>query len=181
MTRRLSLLAVFALALGLAACSTTDSRSDEERILGVRTATMLNARLLGGITIPVRSLEATTPASQVSFQSDSQFSMRLVFQDSLRINQSGINVTVPLPDQVTLAGTYTLDSEGDRVIITRAGIAQTVTLRYAFRGSDDLELIAEGEEAITALLGLAGPDAARLAGVVQGMSVRFGAPDSSES
>lgn len=179
MTRRLSLLAVFALAFVLAACSTTDSRSDEERILGVRTATALNARLIN-TSIPVRSLEETTPASQVSFSAGNAFAMRLVLPDSVIVGAAGVDVTVPLPDQVSLSGTYVLDTDASRVVITRPGIAQTVTLRYAFRGSDDLELIAEGEEAITALLGLAGPDAQRLAGVVQGMSVRFGEPASTE-
>ena len=178
MTRRLPLLLAF--ALGLAACSTTDSRSDEERIAGVRPAETINARLLGGISVPVQTLEETEPASQVSFGAGSAFAMRLVLPDSLGIDSNGIDVTIPLPDQVSLTGTYRLDTETQRVILTRAGISQTVTLRYAFRGSDGLELIAEGEEAITALLGLAGPDAQRLAGVVQGMSVRFGDPLSSE-
>lgn len=177
MARRLLLPLV--LALGLAACGTTDSRSDEERILGVRTATTVNARLVN-TSIPVQTLEETTPASQVSFGNGNTFALRLVLPDSLVVDASGVDVTVPLPDEVTLSGTYTLDTEADRVVITRAGVSQTVTLQYVFRGSDDLELIAEDEAAITALLGLASADASRLADVVQGLSVRFGPPDSTE-
>lgn len=159
-------------AAGLGGCSTTDSRSDAERIVGVRTAAAINARVLG-VSVPVRDVETTTPPSQVSFASGGAFSLRLGLGGSITVGPDGNQVTIPLPDAVSIAGTYSLDEADDRVTIARTDVGGTLTLRYVFRGADDLELIAEDAAAIEVLLGLAGPDAQQLAGVVQGVSVRF--------
>lgn len=172
MMRSLTMLAVALLATFVAGCSTTDSRSDAERIVGVRTAETVNARVLG-TSIPVRSLEATTPASQVAFGADQSFRLTLVLPDSLTFSAAGQSVQVALPNSVSVTGTYQLDEDTERVRITRSDVTGTLTLRYAFRETDDLELIAEDAATIEVLLGAAGPDAQRLAGVVQGMSIRF--------
>jgi|GEM_PF-5665036 len=172
MTRLALLLVALVAPLLVAGCSTTDSRSDAERILGTRTAAVVNVRLLSA-SVPVYSLEATTPASQSTFAAGGAATIRLALPDTLSINVSGIAFDLPLPDEVALAGTYSLDEANDRVTIARTDVGGAVTLRYVFRGSDDLELIAEDADAIAALLGAAGPEAAVLAGRVQGVSVRF--------
>ena len=168
---RPSLLLVL-LAAALAGCSTADSRSDAERIVGTRTAAVVNVRLLGA-SVPVYNLEATTPASQATFAAGGAATIRLALPDTLSINAQGIAFELPLPEEVALSGTYSLDEANDRVTIARTDVGGTLTLRYVFRGSDDLELIAEDADAIAALLGAAGPDAQLLAGRVEGASVRF--------
>lgn len=172
MTRRLSLLLVLLAVALVGGCSTTDSRSDAERIVGTREAVVLNARVTN-LSVPVRDLPPTTPPSQVTFTTTGGFTLRLALPDAITVTAGGQSVTIPLPDQVAFSGSYTLDEEARRVLLTRAEVGGVVSLRYAFRGRDDLELIAEDAAAIEALLGVAGSDAQQLAGLVQGMSIRF--------
>ncbi len=172
MTGRLLLLVALVAPL-MAGCSQTDSRSDAERIVGTRTAAVVNVRLLGA-SVPVYNVEDTPPASRASFAAGGAVTIRLALPDTLSINEQGVEFNLPLPDEVSLSGTYTLDEANDRVTIARADVGGTLTLRYLFRGTDDLELVAEDAAAVTALLGIAGPDAQALfAGRIQGMSVRF--------
>lgn len=172
MTHRALLLAVLVAPLLVAGCSTTDTRSDAERIVGTRTAEVVNVRLLGA-SVPVYTLDETEPASQATFAAGGAATIRLTLPDTLSINAQGVEFDLPLPDEVALSGTYSLDEAGDRVTIARTDVGGALTLRYVFRGSDDLELIAEGADAIAALLGAAGAEAELLAGRVQGVSVRF--------
>lgn len=169
---RTSLLLVLVVAALAGGCTATDSRSDAERIVGVRTAAAINARVLG-VSVPVRDIEATSPPSQVSFASGGAFALRLGLGGDITFSGGGQSVTILLPAEVVAAGTYSLDEENDRVTIARTDVGGTLTLRYRFVGSDDLELIAEDAAAIEALIGIAGPDAQQLLGVVQGASVRF--------
>ena len=170
MMRPLSLLAVVLLATLVVGCSSTDTRSDAERIVGVRTAESVNARVVG-LSVPISDLSNSQPRSTVAFDAGGAFNLALTLPDSLRFDTA--NVTIPLPDAVTIVGTYALDDAANRIVITRTDITGTLTLGYAFRGSNDLELIAEDAATLSILLGLAGPEAQALAGVVQGGSIRF--------
>lgn len=171
MTRTVSLLAIALLVAFVAGCSATDSRSDAERIAGVRIAETVNARVIG-LSVPLADLTQTEPQSTVTFGPGDAFRLALTLPDSIRFESAG--VTVPLPDAVTIVGTYALDEDANRVVITRTDIMETLTLQYAFRGSDDLELIAQDDATFGALIGVvAGPDYQALARVIDGGSIRF--------
>jgi hypothetical protein len=52
-------------------------------------------------------------------------------------------------------------------------VGADLVLGYRLRSDDDLEIIAEDAAALAVLIGLAGPDAAVLAGAVSGGSIRY--------
>jgi hypothetical protein len=83
------------------------------------------------------------------------------------------SVSIPLPDNLVLTGTYVLDDANKRIRLTRPGVGADLVLGYRLRSDDDLEIIAEDAAALAVLIGLAGPDAAVLAGAVSGGSIRY--------
>lgn len=172
-------LAALALALPVVAgCSTTDSRPDRERIVGERTGTSVNVRVGSGsaaLSVPVVDLEGIEPGSESEFTAGGQATITLRFPDTLTFSDgSGGDITIDLPPSVSISGTYTLDEDRDRVTIARADIGGEITLRYGFRGSDGLELIAESDDTFAALIGVAvGPEYQTLARAIDGGSIRF--------
>lgn len=173
MQRIILILTLFVFVSGLAACdsSTTTTRPDSERIVGSWEGTDLNARIIGGLSV---SIPGTDPsAASVTFGSGNDFSFLFDPADGSMLGIPQTSVSVPLPDQVSITGTYTLDESEETVSVARPGIPAALDLGYNFRGDDDLELIAETPDAFADLLGLASADAALIATVVTGGSIRF--------
>ena len=170
--RAAALLSAVALAV-LAGCSATDDRPDSERIVGTRVGTTVNTRVLG-VSVPVLDLANREPESTVTFTSGGGFDLDLSLPDSLAVGPSGNQVMVDLPASVSIAGTYTLDTAARTVTVTRTDRPGTLTLGYAFRGTDGLELIANDDGTFAALVGVAaGPQYEALASVITGGSIRF--------
>ncbi len=173
MPRILILSTLLALASGLAACDsgTPSSLSDAERIVGSWQGTDLNARIIGGFSV---SIPGTDPSvASVTFASGNAFSFLFDPADGSMLGIPQTTISVPLPDQVSITGTYTLDELEEAVSVVRPSIPAALDLGYKFRGDDDLELIAETPDAFAELLGLASADAALIATVVTGGSIRF--------
>ncbi len=167
----LSILLVFACSLAACDTSTTTTRPDSERIVGSWEGTDLNARIIGGLSV---SIPGTDPsAASVTFGSGAAFSFLFDPADGSMLGIPQTTVSVPLPDQVSITGTYTLDESEETISVARPGIPAALELGYNFRGDDDLELIAETPDAFADLLGLASEDAALIATVVTGGSIRF--------
>ena len=167
----LSILLVFACSLSACDTATTSGQTDAERIVGSWEGTDLNARIIGGLSV---SIPGTDPsAASVTFGSGDAFSFLFDPADGSMLGIPQTTVSVPLPDQVSITGTYTLDESEETISVARPGIPAALELGYNFRGDDDLELIAETPDAFADLLGLASEDAALIATVVTGGSIRF--------
>ena len=103
----LSILLVFACSLAACDTSTTTTRPDSERIVGSWEGTDLNARIIGGLSV---SIPGTDPsAASVTFGSGDAFSFLFDPADGSMLGIPQTTVSVPLPDQVSITGAYTLD------------------------------------------------------------------------
>lgn len=166
--------ALLAAALASAGCDEIGATvSDSEAIEGSWTGSSLNVRLsvASGVSVPVPGLNVSV--ATVRFSNPNEVSFRFDPADDAMLAIPQTSISIPLPDEAILSGTYTLDDGNDRISVTRPGVAQTLVLQYRFRGDDDLEIIAEDAVTLAALLGLAGPEAAQLAGLVSGGSIRY--------
>ena len=173
MQRIILIVTLFGFASGLAACdsSATTTRPDSERIVGSWMGTDLNARIIGGISLSIPGVDPSV--ASVTFGAGNAFSFLFDPADGSMLGIPQTSVSVPLPDQVSIAGTYTLDESAETISVARPGIPAALELGYNFRGDDDLELIAETPDAFADLLGLASADAALIATVITGGSIRF--------
>jgi len=173
MHRFLVLSILFVVASGLAACDsgTSTSRPDSDRILGSWRGTDLNARIIGGLSLSIPGVDPSVASA--TFGTGSAFSFLFDPADGSMLGIPQTSVSVPLPDQVSISGTYTLNDSAETISVARPGIPAALVLGYNFRGDDDLELIAETPDAFADLLGLASADAALIATVITGGSIRF--------
>lgn len=174
MTRALNVLLVAVLALAVSACdeSDPDRASDAELIVGTWTGTSVNARLtaLGGVAVPVPGVDAS--AFGASFQT-SAVTLSFDPDDDARLEIPQTEFSIPLPDNISIGGTYTLDDSAGTLRLSRPETIEDLVLGYDLRSETDLEIIAEDAEAFAELFGLIGGDAAALAGVVSGGSIRY--------
>lgn len=174
MLRQLShSLLIAAFALGVAACdSATTTRADAELIIGSWIGSSLTVDLIG--PLPSVAIPGVDPSvASVMFGSDSAFSLAFDPEDDATLGIPNTSVNIPLPDHVTLTGTYSLNETAKTISLARQGIPAALLLDYTFRGDNDLELIADTPEGFAELLGLASSDAATLASVIDGGSIRF--------
>lgn len=184
MTAARSLLVVFA-ALALGGCdilaSDNDDRApDAELIVGAWTGTGVSARVdvpvVGVQSVPILGISASAfgasfQTSAVTLDFDPDDDATIGFPDGT----PGIpeDFSIPLPNEVSVSGTYSLDDSAGTLTLTRAGIPQDLVLGYRLRSETSLEIIAEDAEAFAQLLGIIGGDAEALAGVVSGGSIRY--------
>ncbi len=152
--------------------SSTTTRADAELIIGSWIGSSLNVDLLG--PLPSVAIPNVDPSvASVAFGPGSAFSLAFDPEDNATLGIPNTGVNVPLPDQVTLMGTFTLNEAAKTISLARSGIPAALLLDYEFRGDNDLELIANTPEEFADLLGLASSDAAALASVIDGGSIRF--------
>ena len=177
MTRAARLLLVAVCALAASACDSEDPEvraPDAELILGTWTGSSVNARVitpLGDVSLPIPGVDAS--AFGASFQGTGvQFAFDPDDDAVLSIPQT--EFSIPLPDEASFGGTYSLDEAAEQLVLSRDEIdGGELRLGYELRSASDLELIAEDAEAFAELFGLIGGDAEALAGVVSGGSIRY--------
>ena len=179
MNRTLALLVLAAVAL--TGCDETDTRSDEEQIVGSWEAFRANVRVRNvPVGVPVLALTSGGDRSEIAFGADSRFEFVLDPADGRRLTVTYGGTTyldVPLDQEVVLEGTYTLDEEQDQIRFST--LAQTTAddfeLSYGLGAVDGLELIAEDPETIAKLLGAT--NAGVFAEIVTGGSISYSKAD----
>jgi len=181
MTRPVLVLAAL-VALGLSGCDqiTGSDESDQERIAGAWTATLVNVRVQGvPVGIPVSDLTSPDEENRIAFRTDGTFTFVYNPADGRRLRlayQGTTYVDVPLDQTVTLSGMYTVDEDADEIRFSTLAnqTADDFSLGYGFGlGGTDLELDAEDPGTLALLFGLAGDDAAQFSGVVAGGSITY--------
>lgn len=184
MTRTLVL--SLALVLGLSACdetdTATDTRSDQERLVGSWKAATANVRVQGvPFGIPVADLANAGDEQTFTFRTDGTFGFRFDPADGRRVSisyQGTTYVSFPLNQTVSLAGVYSVDEASDEITFSTVPgqTADDFRLGYAFGsvgGAASIELLAEDPETLARLFGIASGDAARVGQVVTGGSIRY--------
>ncbi len=151
--------------------SATTTMSDSALIVGSWQGTDLNAKIIGGLSVSIPSVDPSV--ASVTFGSGGSFSLLFDPADGSTLGIPNTSISVPLPNQVSITGTYTISESAKTISVARPGIPAALELGYQFRGDNDLELIANSPDAFAELLGLASADAAVVATVVTGGSIRF--------
>ena len=163
--------ALLAVALVFAACDNAeDDVPDSERIVGTWEVETVNATTGIGLSIPVLDLESGGDESSFDFDDDGTFAFTFDPADGRSLDVTGTPVSIPLDQPVSFDGTFVLDEPNAQIRLTTDASPGGVVFGYRFRGSDDLELIADDPGALALLLGLAAPELEVLATVVTGGS-----------
>ena len=149
-----------------------DRAPDAELIVGTWTGTGVSARVTaaGGLSIPIPGIDAS--AFGASFQT-SAVTLEFDPDDDATLGIPQTDFSIPLPNEVSVSGTYSIDDSAGRLTLSRPEVSQDLVLGYRLRSETDLELIAEDAAAFAQLFGIIGGDAEALAGVVSGGSIRY--------
>ena len=170
----------FAASVTLGGCdllSSDDDRApDAELILGAWTGTSINVRAdtnspLGTISLPFPGADASAATAEFSASSAT---LGFDPDDDAEFNIKQLNFSIPLPNEVSVSGTYRLDTDAAQLVLSRPEIeGGELRLGYALRSETSLEIIAEDAAAFASLFGFIGGDAEALAGIVSGGSIRY--------
>lgn len=175
MNGRILLTVLFLAVAALAGCDDqATTRPDDELIVGTWRGDAMNARTVVGISVPVLDFQAGDVVRFV-FEEDGGYTFRFEPADGRELTIPGTDVSVPLDQDASFSGNYTLD-EGDGTIFLSASddLPVGLTLEYDFDGDDALEVIAEDAETLGALVGLTDLEELELlATVVTGGSISY--------
>ena len=160
------------LALTWVGCDTSD-QPDAERIVGRWEATSLNVRVGNALAVPVVVLGEGASNGSLLIESRGFFEMKLALGGKVIIPNT--DVTVNLPQQVDLSGTYVLDDVARTITVTRGSRSATFPydLTPFLSGGDSIQLVAENAEELVELLDLELEDAEAFFSVASGASLRF--------
>lgn len=174
---RLAALLLFVGALSGCDESSTDTRPDRERILGMWNAASASV-IVRSVPIPVRVADLTTAGDEQTFTFAAGDRFTFVFDPqagrAIRVTALGQTISVPVDQTVRLAGTYTLN-EGTQTITFSTIPGQTVDdfqLGYGFSG-DRLDLKANDFATLVRLFGFAGTGAEQLSQIVTGGQLSY--------
>ena len=160
------------LSLTWAGCDTSDL-SDAERVVGRWEAVSVNVRVGSALSVPVVTFGDAASSGSLVVESRGFFEMDLALGGKVIIPNT--DVTITLPQEVDLSGTYVLDDVAKTVTVTRG--SRATTLKYDLTpflgGGESIQFIAENAEDLVALLGLELADAEAFFSVASGASLRF--------
>ena len=170
MRSRLLLVVLAALAWG--GCDTSDL-SDAEQIVGTWEPVSLNAVIGGALPVPIATLNQGQSAGTLVIESSGFIDLDITLGGKVVIPNT--DVTVNLPADLDLSGTYTLDDAANTLTVRRG--TRTTTLRYdltPFLGTvESLQFVAESPDELVGLLGVSQEDAEAFFAVASGASIRF--------
>ena len=169
---RSRLLLVVLAALAWGGCDSNDL-SDAEQIVGTWEPVSINAIIGGSLPVPVATLGQGGSSGTLLIESRGFFDLDIALGGKVIIPNT--DVTVNLPAEVDLSGTYTLDDAAETITVTRG--TRSTTVRYdltPFLGTvESLQFVAQSPDELVALLGVAQEDAEAFFAVASGASIRF--------
>ena len=170
--RLVRFLFVLAVSLSWAGCDTSDL-SDAERIVGRWDAASINVRVGSDVAIPVVTLGEGAASGTLLVESRGFLDMTLRLGGKIIIPNT--DVTVNLPQQVDLSGTYMLDDVAKTITGSRGSSSATFTydLTPFLGGGESIQLVADNADELVALLDLELADAEAFFSVASGASLRF--------
>ena len=166
------LLLSLVLVLTWAGCDTSDL-TDAERFVGRWEAASINVRVGTAVAVPVVTLGDGGSSGTLLVESRGFFDMEVMLGGKVIIPNT--DVTINLPQEVDLSGTYMLDDVAKTVTVTRG--ANSTTLKYDLTpflgGGESIQFVAENADELVALLELPSEEAEAFFSVASGASLRF--------
>ncbi|GAB5537680.1 MAG: hypothetical protein Rubg2KO_39290 [Rubricoccaceae bacterium] len=166
------LLLCLALSLTWAGCDTSEL-TDAERVVGRWEAASVNVRVGSALAVPVVTLGQGGSSGTLRIESRGAFDMEVGLGGKVIIPNT--DVTINLPQEVDLSGTYMLDDVAKTMTVSRG--PRSTTLRYDLTpflgGGESIQFIAENADELVTLLDFPPEEAEAFFSVASGASLRF--------